>query len=65
MRVFSSCGLSTTPHASKLSGESLAHEECLSTRCCEARKSLGSAGTSLDIYLIIASAYKSLISGGQ
>jgi hAT family C-terminal dimerisation region len=29
-RVFSSCGLSTTPHASKLSGESLAHEECLS-----------------------------------
>ncbi len=35
------------------------------TRCCEARKSLGSAGTLLDIYLIIASTYKSLISGGQ
>jgi len=29
-RVFSSCGLATTPHASNLSGESLAHQECLS-----------------------------------
>ena len=29
-RVFSSCGLSTTPHASNLSVETLAYSECLS-----------------------------------
>jgi hypothetical protein len=39
--------------------------ELVPTRCCEARKSLRSAGTVLDIYLIIALTYKSLISGGQ
>jgi len=39
--------------------------ELVSTRCCKVRIGLGSAGSTLDIYLIIESTYQSLISRDQ